>query len=90
MIDSIELREPESGRAEVLVRLADGKAHTLFVAIPEAPAGWVSPAGFCAGPPVLYVRSLDPAAVRAAVEAMDKDLSGYWLRYYGSAARESR
>jgi hypothetical protein len=72
----------------VRVRLTGGKELTLYAATPDAAAEWVAPEGFCAGPPVLYVRSLDREAVRQAVEAMAADLSGYWLRYYGSAARQ--
>ncbi|MCX5790479.1 MAG: hypothetical protein NTX64_18560 [Elusimicrobia bacterium] len=90
MIESVDIKGGEAGRTEVLVRLAGGKSLTLYAATPEAAAQWVAPQGFCAGPPVLYVKSLEPAAVREAVEVMAADLSGYWLRYYGSAARQPR
>jgi len=89
MIESVDLKGGASGRTQVQVRLTGGKELTLYAATPEAAADWVAPEGFCAGPPVLYVRSLDPEEVRRAVEAMAADLSGYWLRYYGSAARQT-
>ena len=88
MIEAVDLKSGEAGRTEVLVHLAGGKQLTLYAATPEAAATWVAPQGFCAGPPVLYVRSLDPEAVREGVEAMASELSGYWLRYYASAARQ--
>lgn len=86
--ESVEVRPRPVGRAEVEVRLSNGKTVLLLAATPEAAPDWVAAEGLAWGPPVLYVRSLEPEAVRGAVEAMAADLSGYWLRYYNSATKE--
>lgn len=87
-IEALEVRPQPSGRAEVEIRLSNGKTVLLAAAAASSAPEWVAKEGLAWGPPTLYLKSLEPEEVRRAVEAMAAELSGYWLRYYGSATRE--
>lgn len=87
-VQALHIDAPEDGRVKLDVTLANGKRLTLFAASYQAPAGWVSKAGWRWGVPHLYARTLEDDAVQAAVTALAADLSGYWLNYCARAARE--
>ena len=86
-LDSLDRTDPAAGEARVRVGLDGGRESTFLAATFDRPEAWMK-AGeidhFFAEP-VLYVRRLDAATVRAAVDAMAADLGGYWLRYYRAA-----
>jgi hypothetical protein len=91
-VSSVEFEgapDPSSGTALVRVRLEDGKQSVFTAATMDAPARWLKKgkAGFRVGRPVLFVRSLEPAAVADAVNWMAADMGGFWLRYYNSEKR---
>ena len=73
-----------SGEARVTVSLEGGKDSSFIAATYDRPAAWVKAekGGFWLGEPALFVKRLDEATVRAAVDAMAGHLGGYWLRYY--------
>ncbi len=76
--------DPASGEARVDVTLEGGKASSFMAATYDRPIAWVKAekGGFWLGEPALFVKRLDEATVRAAVDAMAAHLGGYWLRYY--------
>ena len=86
-LDALERSDPGSGQARVRVGLEDGRESSFLAATFDRPEAWIkeSKAGHWFAEPVLYVRRLDAATVRAAVDAMACDLGGYWLSYYRSA-----
>ncbi len=86
-LDALERSDPGSGQARVRVGLEDGRESSFLAATFDRPEAWIkeSKAGHWFAEPVLYVRRLDAATVRAAVDAMASDMGGYWLRYYRSA-----
>jgi hypothetical protein len=81
---------PEGGAGEARVQavLEGGGESTFLAATYDRPAAWTKArkGGFWFSEPVLYVRRLDSASVRAAVDAMAAELGGFWLRYYRAAA----
>lgn len=97
-IRSVEFLSPPSGRdpasncAEIQVALDGGGSSSFTAATPDQPAGWMSDAkkDFSFGTPVLFVARLDEESLGGAVEAMSREMGGYWLRYYNSAADKSR
>jgi hypothetical protein len=90
-IVSVDLLEapanPESGETRVRVSLDDGREPTFIAATFDRPGAWTKArkGGFSFSDPVLHVRRLDAASVRAAVDAMAAELGGFWLRYYRAA-----
>jgi hypothetical protein len=86
-LDSLERADPASGEARVRVGMDGGRESSFVVATFDRPAHWMkeSKLDHWFSEPVLYVRRLDAATVRAGVEAMASDLGGYWLRYYRAA-----
>lgn len=86
-IDSLERVDPASGEARVRVGLEGGKESTFRAATFDRPEAWMkaSKQDHWFAEPVLYVKRLDAATVRAAVDAMAAELGGYWLRYYRAA-----
>jgi hypothetical protein len=86
-LDALERLDPASGEAHVRVGLEGGRESSFLVATFDRPEAWMKAAKSAQwfAEPVLYVRRLDEATVRAAVNAMSVDLGGYWLRYYRSA-----
>lgn len=82
---SVDLRPSAPGEAAVEVAVQPGRGSSFLAAAYDRPEAWIAASGkggFWFSQPVLYVRTLDEASVRAAVEAMAADLGGYWLRYY--------
>ncbi len=77
-----------AGQARVRVGLDVGRESVFVAASYDRPAAWTQEnrGGFHFSQPVLYVRRLDEATVRAAAAAMAAELGGFWLRYYRSAA----
>jgi hypothetical protein len=71
-----------SGQARLRVGLEDKKQSSFLAAAFDRPEEWTRKPGFWFGEPVLYLRRLEPALARAAVDAMAGGLGGYWLRYY--------
>ncbi|MFI5361036.1 MAG: hypothetical protein ACHQ49_03615 [Elusimicrobiota bacterium] len=88
-LDTLERSNPDSGEARLRVGLEDGRESSFLAATFDRPEAWMKKGGIphWFAEPVLYVRRLDEATVRAAVNAMAADLGGYWLRYYRSAPR---
>jgi hypothetical protein len=88
-LDSLERLDPASSQARVRVGIEGGRESSFLAATFDRPEAWMEEAktGSWFAEPVLYVRRLDEATVRAAVSAMAADLGGYWLRYYRSAPR---
>ncbi|HEX4047318.1 MAG TPA: hypothetical protein VH309_05765 [Elusimicrobiota bacterium] len=86
-LDALERLNPGSGETHVRVGLDGGRESSFLVATFDRPEAWMKAgkASHWFAEPVLYVRRLDEATVRAAVAAMAADLGGYWLRYYRSA-----
>jgi hypothetical protein len=86
-LDALERANPESGEARVRVGLEGGRESSFLAATFDRPAAWMKEEkrSHWFAEPVLYVRRLDEATIRAAVAAMAVDLGGYWLRYYRSA-----
>ena len=86
-LDSLERLDPASAEARVRVGLEGGGESTFLAATFDRPEAWMKERRYdhWFAEPVLYVRRLDAATVRAAVDAMAADLGGYWLRYYRSA-----
>jgi hypothetical protein len=86
-LDTLERANPESGEVRVRVGLEGGRESSFLAATFDRPAGWMKEEkrSHWFAEPVLYVRRLEEATVRAAVSAMAIDLGGYWLRYYRSA-----
>jgi hypothetical protein len=78
--------DPASGECEIRVHLEDGRTSSFLAATFDRPAAWLksSKTGAYWSAPVLFVARLDPASVRAAVDAMAADMGGYWLRYYNT------
>ena len=89
-LDSLERTEPASGEARVRVGLEGGRESIFLAATFDRPEAWMKERkrDDWFAEPVLYVRRLDAATVRAAVDAMAADLGGYWLRYYRAAPGE--
>ena len=89
-LDALERLNPESGEARVRVGLEGGSESLFLVATFDRPEAWMreEKRSHWFAEPVLYVRRLDEATVRAAVSAMAADLGGYWLRYYRAAPRQ--
>ena len=77
---------PEKGDVDVQVDLLDGSRSTFVAATPDQAGPWMEQGGvdYCYSTPVLYVATVDPESVGAAVAAMAQDMGGYWLRYYNS------
>ena len=88
-LDALERLDAASGEARVRVGLEGGSESSFLAATFDRPEAWMKEkkAGHWFAEPVLYVRRLDEATVRAAVNAMAVDLGGYWLRYYRAAPR---
>jgi hypothetical protein len=86
-LDSLQRENPASGQARVRVGLEGGRESVFLAATFDRPGRWMKEGKLdhFFAEPVLYVRRLDEATVRAAVEAMALDLGGYWLRYYRAA-----
>jgi hypothetical protein len=86
-LDALERLNPASGEARVRVGLDGGRESTFLAATFDRPEAWMREGRLdhWFAEPVLYVRRLDAASVRAAVDAMAADLGGYWLRYYRAA-----
>jgi hypothetical protein len=86
-LDSLDRVDPASGEARVRVGLEGGRESTFLAATYDRPELWMRERKLdhSFAEPVLYVRRLDEATVRAAVNAMAADLGGYWLRYYRAA-----
>ena len=86
-LDTLERANPESGEVRVRVGLEGGRESNFLAATFDRPAAWMKEEkrSHWFAEPVLYVRRLDEATVRAAVSAMSVDLGGYWLRYYRTA-----
>ena len=76
--------DPASGDCELTVSFEGGGGSTFVAATFDRAEAWMkkSKAKAWWSPPVLFVASLDPATVRAAVDAMAAEMGGYWLRYY--------
>lgn len=89
-LDALERLDPGSGEARVRVGLEGGRESSFLTATFDRPEAWMrsGKSGHWFAEPVLYVRRLDEATVRAAVNAMAADLGGYWLRYYRAAPRQ--
>ncbi len=86
-VASIDFAPPadiSSGDCELAVAFEDGGGSTFKVATYDRAEAWMSKAKSKAwwSEPVLFVSSLDPETVRAAVDAMAAEMGGYWLRYY--------
>ena len=83
-IDFAAPQDPSSGDSELTVAFEDGGGSTFTVATYDRAEAWMAKAKSSAwwSDPVLFVESLDPPTVRAAVEAMAAEMGGYWLRYY--------
>ena len=86
-IASIDFAPPtdiSSGDCELSVAFEDGGGSTFKVATYDRAEAWMTGAKSKAwwSEPVLFVSSLDPETVRAAVDAMAAEMGGYWLRYY--------
>jgi hypothetical protein len=86
-LDALERLNPESGEARVRAGLEGGSESTFVAATFDRPEAWMKGGKLdhWFAEPVLYVRRLDEATVRDAVNAMAADLGGYWLRYYRAA-----
>jgi hypothetical protein len=86
-LDSLERLDPASGQAHVRVGLEGGRESTFLTATFDRPEAWMKErkSDHWFAEPVLYVKRLDEATVRAAVGAMAEELGGYWLRYYRAA-----
>lgn len=81
----VEEIDPASGSIEIKVSLEDGSVSSFRVATPDQPENWTGAQDdFFFGAPVLFVRKIDQESVGAAVVAMSRDKSGFWLRYYKS------
>jgi hypothetical protein len=89
-LDSLDRVDPASGEARVRVGIEGGRESAFLCATYDRPEVWMKERKLdhSFAEPVLYVRRLDEATVRAAVDAMAADLGGYWLRYYRAAPRE--
>lgn len=76
-----------SGQARVIATPAGGRESSFLAATFDRPEAWMADGrADWFEEPVLYVRRLDEAAVRAAADAMAAELGGYWLRYYRAPA----
>lgn len=86
-LDSLERADPASGEIRVRVGLEGGKESSFRAATFDRPAAWMKAEkrDHWFAEPVLYVKRLDEATVRKAVDAMAAELGGYWLRYYRAA-----
>ena len=86
-LDALERLNPDSGEARVRGGLEGGRESAFRAATFDRPSTWMEEEkrSHWFAEPVLYVRRLDEATVRAAVNAMAVDLGGYWLRYYRDA-----
>jgi hypothetical protein len=86
-VASIDFAPPadvSSGDCDLTVAFEGGGGSTFKVATFDRAEAWMAGAKAKAwwSEPVLFVASLDPETVRAAVEAMAAEMGGYWLRYY--------
>jgi len=86
-LDSLERVDPASGEARVRVGLEGGKESSFRAATFERPEAWMKEAKLdhWFAEPVLYVKRIEEALIRKAVDAMAAELGGYWLRYYRAA-----
>ena len=86
-VASIDFTPPadiSSGDCELTVAFEDGGGSTFKVATYDRAEAWMSAAKSMAwwSEPVLFVSTLEPKTVRAAVAARAVEMGGYWLRYY--------
>jgi len=86
-VASVDFAPPadlSSGDCELSVAFEDGGGSTFKVATFDRAEAWMTESKSKAwwSEPVLFVADLEPATVRAAVDAMAAEMGGYWLRYY--------
>lgn len=83
-IDFVSPPDVSSGDSELAVVFEGGGGSTFKVATFDRAEAWMAEAKSKSwwSEPVLFVASLDPETVRAAVDAMAAEMGGYWLRYY--------
>lgn len=86
-VERPESLDPACGDAHVRVTMDSGKESRFRVATFDRPEAWMKAEkrDHWFAEPVLYVKRLEAALVRKAVDAMAAELGGYWLRYYRAA-----
>src|SRR5512146_2180377 len=86
-VEPLGSADPASADSHVRVTMENGKESRFRVATFDRPGTWMKAEkrDHWFAEPVLYVKRLEPAVVRKAVDAMAAELGGYWLRYYRAA-----